>query len=82
MSNLPKYLAPDDGIEIDGTYFTHLLYADDIVLMSYLKCIFNIRKQTPTLNVYAETGRFPLTMRQTLTTVNYWAVKNLNQYMP
>jgi len=34
MSDLPKYLAPHDGIEIDGTYFTHLLYADDIVLMS------------------------------------------------
>jgi len=41
--------------------------------IGYLKCILNIRKQTPTLAVYAETGRFPLIIRQKLTTVNYWA---------
>ena len=34
MSDLPKYLDSKDGIEINSTDFTHLLYADDIVLMS------------------------------------------------
>ena len=34
---------------------------------------FNVRRQTPTLAVYAETGRFPLIIRQKLTTVIYWA---------
>ena len=34
MSDLPKYLDSKDGIEINSTDFTHLLYADDIVLIS------------------------------------------------
>ena len=34
LSDLPAYLNAADGIEIDGTVFTHLLYADDIVLIS------------------------------------------------
>ena len=34
MSDLPRYLNIDNGIEIDGTQFSHLLYADDIVLIS------------------------------------------------
>ena len=41
--------------------------------LGYLKNILNVRKQTPTLAVYAETGRFPLLIRQKLSTVNYWA---------
>jgi hypothetical protein len=34
MSDLPNYLNSKDGIEINGTHFTHLLYADDIVFIS------------------------------------------------
>ena len=34
MYDLSKYLNVHNGIGIDGTHFTHLLYADDIVLMS------------------------------------------------
>ena len=43
------------------------------VQISYLKHVLNVRRQTPTVAVYAETGRFPLRLRQQLTTVNYWA---------
>jgi len=43
------------------------------IQLRYLKHILNVRRQTPTLAVYAETGRFPLIIRQKLTTVNYWA---------
>ena len=34
LSDLPEYLNAKDGITIEGTVFTHLLYADDIVLIS------------------------------------------------
>ena len=34
MSDLPIYFNVNDGIEINYIHFTHLLYADDIVLIS------------------------------------------------
>jgi hypothetical protein len=43
------------------------------VQIGYLKNILGVRKQTPTLAVYAETGRFPLHVRQQVDTVKYWA---------
>ena len=43
------------------------------VQLGYLKNVLNVRKQTPSLAVYAETGRFTLHIRQKLATVNYWA---------
>ena len=42
------------------------------IQIQYLKSVINVRKQTPTLAVYAETGRFPLHIRQKLATLNYW----------
>ena len=51
------------------------------VQVGYLKHILNVRRQTPTLAVYAETGRFPLLLRQQMNTVNYWAkLKKLPNY--
>ena len=48
------------------------------VQISFLKHILNVRRQTPTLALYAETGRFPLKVRQQLAIINYWArLKNL-----
>jgi hypothetical protein len=41
------------------------------VQLGYLKNVLNVRKQTSTLAVYAETGRFPLLIRQKMLSVNY-----------
>ena len=47
----------------------------------YLKNMMNVRKQTPTLAVYAETGRFPLHMRQKMAVLNYWTkLEELPEY--
>ena len=43
------------------------------IQIGYLKNILGVRRQTPTLSVYAETGRFPLRTRQLLNTSSYWA---------
>jgi hypothetical protein len=43
------------------------------VQLGYLKNMLNVRRQTSKLAVYAETGRFPLIMRQKILSVNYWA---------
>lgn len=43
------------------------------VQLEYLKNVLGVRRQTPTLAVYAETGRFPLLIRQKMSTINYWA---------
>ena len=43
------------------------------IQLQYLKSMMNVRKQTSTLSVYAETGRFPLHLRQKIATINYWA---------
>ena len=40
--------------------------------LGYLKNILGVRKQTPSLAVYGETGRFPLHVRQKIRMVNYW----------
>ena len=42
------------------------------IQVQYLKNMLNVRKQTPTLAVYAETGRFPLYMRQKIAIIKYW----------
>ena len=43
------------------------------IQIGYLKRILGVRKQTATLAIYAETGRFPLHVRQKVDIVNYWA---------
>ena len=43
------------------------------VQLGFLKSVINVRKQTPTLAVYAETGRFPIIIRQKLAILKYWA---------
>ena len=51
------------------------------VQIGYLKRVLGVRRQTPTAAIYAETGRFPLKLRQKLNTVNYWArIRNLPNY--
>ena len=40
--------------------------------LGYLKNVLGVRKQTPSLAVYGETGRFPLHVRQKIRMVNYW----------
>ena len=42
------------------------------VQIRYLKSLLGVRKQTPTLAVYAETGRFPLVVRQKINMIKYW----------
>ena len=42
------------------------------VQIRYLKSLLGVRKQTPTLAVYAETGRFPLMVRQKINMIKYW----------
>ena len=42
------------------------------VQIRYLKSVLGVRKQTPTLAVYTETGRFPLMIRQKINMIKYW----------
>ena len=43
------------------------------IQLKYLKYILGVRKQTPSLAVYGETGRFPLHIRQQIRMITYWA---------
>ena len=40
--------------------------------LGYLKNMLGVRKQTSTLAVYSEAGRFPLHVRQKVRMINYW----------
>ena len=40
--------------------------------LKFIKSTLGVRKQTPTLAIYGDTGRFPLIIRQNIKAVNYW----------
>ena len=62
-------------LEYNCTFWSGAVEIPDIekIQIGYLKNILGVRRQTPTLSVYAETGRFPLRIRQLLNTTSYWA---------
>ena len=62
-------------LEYNCTFWSGAVEIPDIekIQIGYLKNILGVRRQTPTLGVYAETGRFPLRIRQLLNTTSYWA---------
>ena len=67
-------------LEYNNTFWSGVREIPKIekVQIGFLKNVLNVRRQTPTLGVYAETGRFPLRVRQQVNTINYWAkIKNL-----
>ena len=79
------YITPTLAIKMFDTYilpileyncelWTNLKPIHDIekIQLGYLKNILGIRRQTPSLAVYGETGRFPLHVRQQIRMVNYW----------
>ena len=41
--------------------------------LSYLKNMLGVRRQTPTLALYGDTGHFPLLLKQQVQTLKYWA---------
>ena len=41
--------------------------------LSYLKNRLGVRRQTPTLAIYGDTGHFPLLLKQEVQTLKYWA---------
>ena len=41
--------------------------------LSYLKNMLGVRRQTPTLAIYGDTGHFPLLLKQQVQTLKYWA---------
>ena len=41
--------------------------------LSYLKNMLGVRRQTPTLAIYGDTGHFPLLLKQQVQTLIYWA---------
>jgi hypothetical protein len=80
------YIPPQLAISMFDTYIRPILdYNSEIwsnvkpipeieaIQLTYLKNVLGVRKQTPTLAIYAETGRFPLITRQKLSTIKYWA---------
>lgn len=80
------YLPPTLAIKMFDTYILPILEYNNMLWgkntqnlelektqLGYLKNILGVRRQTPTLAIYAETGRFPLLIRQKVSTVNYWS---------
>ena len=80
------YISPTLAIKMFDSYVLPILEYNNIfwfkntqipeiekVQLRYLKNVLNVRRQTPTLAIYAETGRFPLIIRQKVTAVKYWA---------
>lgn len=61
-------------LEYNSELWTKTKQVNEIerVQLGYLKHMLGVRKQTPTLAVYGETGRFPLHIRQQLRMINYW----------
>ena len=62
-------------LEYNSMLWSRTKMIDEIerVQLGYLKKMLGVRRQTPTLAIYAETGRFPLFIRQKITCLNYWA---------
>ena len=78
MKMFDSYVLPI--LEYNCTFWSSTVQIAEIekIQIGYLKHILGVRRQTPTFGVYSDTGRFPLRIRQLLTTVNYWArIKNL-----
>jgi len=80
------YIPPQLAIRMFDTYVLPILeYSSEIwckvkpisdieaIQLRYLKTVLGVRKQTPSLAIYAETGRFPLHIRQKFNCVKYWA---------
>ena len=40
--------------------------------LNFLKALLGVNKQTPTLAVLGDTGRFPLLLRQKIRAIGYW----------
>ena len=61
-------------LEYNSELWTKTKQVNEIerVQLGYLKHMLGVRKQTPTLAVYGETGRFPLHIRQLTRLINYW----------
>ena len=80
------YIPPKLALKMFDTYILPILeYHSELWLrnnptgdleniqLRYLKSLLSVRTQTPTLAVYAETGRYPLYVRQRLSCIKYWA---------
>jgi len=80
------YIPPKLALKMFDTYILPILeYHSELWLrnnpvtdleniqLRYLKNLLSVRTQTPTLAVYAETGRYPLYVRQRLSCIKYWA---------
>ena len=80
------FIPPHLAIKMFDTYILPILEYNDVlwsktsqildmekIQLGYLKNVLGVRRQTSTLAIYAETGRFPLHIRQKVNTVNYWA---------
>ena len=80
------YLPPTLAIKMFDTYVLPILEYNNMlwgkntinlelekIQLGYLKCLLGVRKQTPTLAIYAETGRFPLLVRQKVGAMKYWS---------
>lgn len=72
MKMFDTYILPI--LEYNCEIWSNVKPIDDIekIQIGYLKNMLGIRRQTPTLAVYGETGRFPLHVRQQVRMVNYW----------
>ena len=79
------YITPKLSVKMFDTYILPILeYNSELwsktkpineiekVQLGYLKHMLGVRKQTSTLAVYGETGRFPLHVRQQMRVINYW----------
>lgn len=87
------YITPPLALKMFDTYILPILeYGSPIwskvgpiqdlekIQLGYLKTMLGVRKQTPTLAIYAETGRFPLHIRQMVDIMKYWErLKNFTE---
>jgi hypothetical protein len=71
ISMFDTYIRPI--LEYNSEIWSNVKQIPEAIQLSYLKSILGVRKQTPTLAIYAETGRFPLITRQKISTLKYWA---------
>lgn len=86
MSSSFGYISPVLAIKMFDSYILPILEYNNMlwckksqhsdiekIQLGYLKNVLNVRRQTPTVAIYAETGRFPLQIRQKISTIKYWA---------
>ena len=61
-------------IEYNNILWSKIKQNNDIerIQLSYLKSVLGVRKQTPSMAVYGETGRFPLNVRLQVNLLKYW----------